>query len=183
MFSIKLTSRFIKTFVIVFLAFGFSLSALAQKGKARALFLSMDQTKIAPGKENGFDFEKLKFMYQFRACGSEVQLGIAYDKKATFTKYWKDGKALSKSDVGAKNWPKPEDIRLNEAKADLFFGSRKLGTIKLEYIPEFYQGCSGRMFNVLKSLGIDPKDKVYKTNINKLRLGNIRLTKATIKKG
>lgn len=171
----------LKTFIIVFLSFGLSVAANAQKGKARALFLSMDQTKITPGNENGYDFEKLKFMYQFRACGKEVQLGIAYDKKVTFTKFWKDGKAMTKAEVGAKNWPKPEDIRLNEAKADLYFGSRKLGTVKLDFIPEFYQGCSGRMFNVLKSLGIDASERVYKSNINKLRLGNIRLVKASIK--
>jgi hypothetical protein len=181
MFSIKITSRFIKTFTVVFFTLGIALSVSAQKGKARAFFLSMDQTKVTPGNENGYDFKKLKFMYQFRACGKEVQLGIAYDKKATFTRYWKDGKSYTKSEVGAKNWPKSEDIRLNEATADLFFGSRKLGTVTLDYIPEFYQGCSGRMFNVLKSLGIDPSERVYKTNIDKLRLGNIRLTKATIK--
>lgn len=160
----------------------FSTAVFGQKSKARAMFLSMDQTKINPGKENGYDFEKLKFMYQFRVCGNEVQLGVAYDKKATFTKYWKDGKAMNKSQVGVKNWPKPEDIRLNEAKADLYFGSRKLGTVKLGDIPEFYQGCKGRMFNVLKLLGMDPKYQGYKRNINKLRLDNIRLTKASVKK-
>jgi hypothetical protein len=168
---------------MILLAFGLSVSAFAQKSQARALFLGMEQTKVTPGKENGYDFEKLKFMYQFRTCNGEVQLGIAYDKKATFTKFWKDGKSYTKSDVGAKNWPKSEDIRLNEAKADLYFGSRKLGTVNLEYIPEFYQGCSGRMFNVLKSLGIDAAEGVYKTNINKLRLHNIRLIKASVKKG
>lgn len=179
----KRTSMLIKAVLMTLLMVGAHTSVQAQKSKARALFLSMDQTKIAPGKENGYDFEKVKFMYQFRTCNNEVKLGIAYDKKATFTRFWKDGKSMTKSQVGAKNWPKSEDIRLNEAKADLYFGSRKLGSVKLEYIPEFYQGCKGRMFEVLKNLGINPSDPVYKTNINKLRLANIRLTKASIKKG
>lgn len=172
-----------KSFIIVFLTLGLSVSMSAQKGKARAFFLSMDQTKLNPGKENGYDFEEFKFMYQFRACGKEVQLGIAYDKKAIFTRYWKDGKAFTRKDIGSKKWPKSEQIRLNEARADVFFGSRKLGTVKLDYIPEAYQGCKGRMFNVLKTLGIDPTEQVYRTNINKLRLGNVRLVKASIKKG
>ena len=182
MFSKIKTSILVKFLFILLLTLGVQISVQAQKSKARALFLSMDQTKLNPGKENGYDFEQVKFMYQFRTCNNEVKLGIAYDKKATFTKYWKDGKAYTKTQVGAKKWPKAEDIRLNDAKADLYFGSRKLGTVNLEYIPEFYQGCKGRMFDVLKSLGINPSDKVYKTNINKLRLVNIRLTKASVKK-
>ena len=172
----------LKSIVFIYV-FALQFSALAQKAKARALFVKMDQAQLNPGNENGYDFEKLKFMYQFRVCENEVQMGIAYDKNAVFTRLWKNGNPYTKSEIGAKNWPKSDEVRLNEAKADLYFGSRKLGTVKLEYIPEFYQGCSGRMFDVLKSLGIDSSDKVYKTNINKLRLGNIRLTKASIKKG
>ncbi len=165
-------------FLIVFLT---AFSVNAQKSKAKAQFISLDRSSIAfKGDKNGYNFEKVKFKYQFVTCKGEVVLGVAYDKDAVFTKYWKDGKSYAKSEIGAK-WPKPQDIRINDVVADLYFGSRKLGVVKIIYIPERYTGCSGTTHNILKSIGINSKDRLYKTNINKLNLRNIKVERASIK--
>jgi hypothetical protein len=153
----------------------------AQKSKARGQYVSLQRALLTPGQENGFDFEKVKFKHQFVTCEGKVQVGVAYDKKATFTQLWKNGKAYKKSEVSSKEWPKAEDIRIDDVTADLYFGSRKLGTVELLYIPEAYQGCSGKMFDVLGMAGINPKESVYKTNINKLFLRNIRVTRSSLK--
>lgn len=169
--------------ILLFAVFAFAgfTSVEAQKSKARAQYISLKRSEVTPGKENGFDFEKVKFKYQFVTCKTEVKLGVAYDKKADFIQYWENGKLYQKSQLTSKKWPKAEDIRIDDVTADLYFGSRKLGTVQILYIPEYYKGCSGKMFEVLKQVGVNPRDGVYKTNIDKLSLRNIRVTRSSVK--
>lgn len=172
----------VKYIVFLFVFLG-AFSGNAQKSKARAQFISLDRSNIGfKGDKNGYDFEKLKFKYQFITCKNEVVLGVAYDKNTVLTKYWKNGKSYTKADVGTSKWPKPEDVRVHDITADLYFGSRKLGKVQITYIPERYTGCSGKTHNILKSLGINSKDGLYKTNIDKLYLTNLKVTKASVKK-
>lgn len=167
------------TFLFLFLLTG--MNSQAQKSKARGQFLSLNRnTVVFKGNKNGFDFKDLKFKYQFLTCDGKVLLGVAYDKKAMFTKYWKDGKSFTKQEKGAKNWPKPEDVRLKDIHADLYFGSRKLGFVRLRSIPEYYQGCTSA-YDAFFQVGINNKESVYKTNINKLSLRNIKIAEAYTK--
>ena len=169
--------------ILLFVVFAFAgfTSVDAQKSKARAQYISLKRSGISPGKENGYDFEKVKFKYQFVTCKGEVKLGVAYDKKANFLQYWDNGKLFQKSQIASKKWPKPEDIRINDITADLYFGTRKLGAVQILYIPEYYKGCSGKMYEVLKQVSLNPRDRVYKTNIDKLSLRNIRVTRSSVK--
>lgn len=166
---------FLFSFVII------STQVFSQQSKARGQYLSLNRSNtMFKGNKDGFDFEKLTFKYQFVNCNGEVMLGVTYDKNASYTRYWKDGVAYERGDLKSKPWPSPKSIRLKDVEAELYFGSTKLGKVNIADIPEVYRGCGGRMYNVLKFLGINPKKSVYKSNINQLRLGEITVTKAGV---
>ena len=115
-------------FLIVFLI-AFSVSA--QKSNARAQLISLDRSNVLfPGDRTGFDFENLKFKYQFVVCkDGKIKLGVAYDKKADFTKYRHNGKEYSKGDIGAALWPDSKDVRIKSVTGNLYYGSRNLGKV------------------------------------------------------
>ena len=168
--------------VVVFLfIFMNGISMEAQKSKARARMISLDRIDFSSAEKTGYDFENVKFKYQFVTCKGHVLLGVTYDKNAVFIRYWKNNKPYYKKDLDF--WPNPKDIRINNMSADLYFGSRKLGRVDIKSMPEKYHGCSGKMYNVLAFVGLNSKDKVYKTNINKLSLRNLRVEKASTKTG
>lgn len=176
----KIMAKVISLFFL-FVLLGTS-SVSAQKSKARAQFISLKRGNVSfKGDKNGFDFEKVKFKYQFITCKNTLMLGIAYDKNAVFTKYWKNGKSYNKIDVKAKQWAKPEDIRINDVRADLFFGRTKLGTVKLTDIPERYSGCSGKVYEIMRMVGFKGSSRSYISNIDKLSIRNIRVLKASVK--
>ena len=176
----KIISKIV-SFFFLFVLMG-TLSAYAQKSKARAQFISLKRGNVSfKGDKNGFDFEKVKFKYQFITCKNTLMLGIAYDKNAVFTKYWKNGKSYNKVDVKTKQWAKPEDIRIHEVRADLFFGRTKLGSVKLSDIPERYSGCSGKVYEIMKMVGFKGSSRAYISNINRLSIRNIRVLKASAK--
>ncbi|MEQ6123516.1 hypothetical protein AAON49_04890 [Pseudotenacibaculum sp. MALMAid0570] len=155
------------------------LSVEAQKSNAYAQMLSLDRSNILfSGEKNGFDFEDVKFKFQFVNCKGEVKLGVTYDKKASFTKFRYKGKSYNKSQVGSALWPKSQEIEINDVSADLYFGSRKLGKVFIKFIPKRYTGCSGTMYDVLKDVGLRANDKVYKSNIKRLMLRNIKVLRA-----
>lgn len=154
----------------------------AQKSKARAQFISLNRGNVSfKGDKNGFDFEKVKFKYQFITCRNKLMLGVTYDKDAVFTQYWKNGRPYKREDVKTTLWAKPDDIRINNVSADLFFGTTKLGRVKLTDIAERYSGCSGRIYEVLKLVGLNDSSAVFMANINKLNLRNLRVLRASIK--
>lgn len=166
------------TFLIVLFV---ALSVNAQKSNAYAQMISLERGNVLfPGDKDGFDFKDVKFKYQFVNCKGQVKLGVAYDKKATFTKYKYKGKSYAKSQVGASLWPKPEEIEINDVSADLYFGSRKLGKVFIKFIPKRYSGCSGKMYDVLRDVGLRANDKVYKSNIKRLVLRNIKVLRASV---
>lgn len=153
----------------------------AQKSKARGQYISLTRSNVMfKGDKDGFDFDKLLLKYQFVNCDGKVMLGVTYDKKAHFTRYWKDGVAYSKQTIKNVKWPKPEQIILDKITANMYFGGRKLGRVKIFGIPEFYQGCAGRMYDALYEVGIDPKQGVYKSNINKLFLADVKVVEASV---
>ncbi len=153
----------------------------AQKSNAYGQMISLERGNVLfPGEKDGFDFKDVKFKYQFVSCKGQVKLGVAYDKKATFTQYKYKGKAYGKSQVGTSLWPKPGEIEIHDVSADLYFGSRKLGKVSIRFIPKRYSGCSGKMYDVLRDVGLRANDKVYKSNIKKLILRNIKVLKAGV---
>tara|TARA_R110002073_G_scaffold336506_1_gene534377 strand:- start:21729 stop:22277 length:549 start_codon:yes stop_codon:yes gene_type:complete len=173
---------FSKTLSIVFLfVLLVALPIKAQKSKARAQFISLKRNNASfKGDKNGFDFEKVKFKYQFITCNNTLMLGVVYDKDAVFTQYWKNGKPYKRNDVKVAQWAKPEDIRINDVSADLFFGNTKLGKVKLTAIPERYSGCSGKVYEVLKLVGLNDSGSVFMANIDKLNLANLKVLKASV---
>lgn len=174
---------FSKTLSIIFLfVLLVALPIKAQKSKARAQFISLKRNNASfKGDKNGFDFEKVKFKYQFITCRNTLMLGVVYDKNAVFTQYWENGKPYKKGTVKTTEWANPEDIRINDISADLFFGNTKLGRIKLTDIAERYLGCSGKVYEVLKLVGLNDSGTVFMANIDKLNLGNLKVLKASVK--
>ena len=165
----------------LFALFG-TLTMNAQKSKARAQFVSLKRGNTSfKGDKNGYDFEKVKVKYQFITCKNVLMLGVVYDKDAVFTKYWKNGKPYQKGDAKVPSWAKPEDIRINDVSADLYFGNTKLGKVTLTDMPERYSGCSGKVYEVLKLAGLNGSGSAFMSNINKLYLRNIRVLKASVK--
>ncbi len=172
--SIKITILF-----IFFL--GFIHQTYAQKSRVRSQMLSIDRSNVIfKGSKNGFDFENLKIKYQFVTCKGQVKLGVAYDKNAKFTRYWKDGVAYKKNTLKEVDWPKPDQINLDHLQAELYFGRTKLGVVQLRFIPRYYGACKGKLYEVLKYVGSNGYDRVFKSDINKLYLKNIRVTEASI---
>ena len=172
--------RSLKIVSLLFLIFlGFN--SYAQKSKARGVKLSVDRSNVLfKGNKNGFDFTDLIVKYQFVVCKGQISLGIAYDKKVNFTRYWKNGTAFQKGQLKSVKWPLPKQINLDHLEGDLYFGSRKLGKVQLKNIPRFYGGCKRKMFDVMKAVGVNGKDGFYKSNINKLSLQNVKVAEASI---
>lgn len=165
-------------FIILFVA---AVNIHAQKSRAKSKMLSLNRnTVIFKGDKNGFDFKDLKLKYQFVVCKGQVVLGVAYDKQATFTQYWKDGTSYTKQTLQNVPWPKSDQINLDHLQADLYFGSRKLGSVEIRHIPRYYKGCKGKMYEVLKYVGVNGYESFYKTNIDKLLLRSIRVMEASL---
>lgn len=168
-------------FVLLFVSLSLSLNMAAQKSNARGVKVSVDRSNILfKGNKNGFDFKDVLVKYQFVVCNGEINLGIAYDKKATFTRYWKNGTAFEKGELKGLKWPSPKQINLDNLEGDLYFGSRKLGKVHLKNIPRFYGGCKRKMYDVMKEVGVNGKDGFYKSNLNKLRFRNVKVSEASI---
>ncbi|MFY0630419.1 MAG: hypothetical protein JXR05_08560 [Flavobacteriaceae bacterium] len=166
--------------IFVFTLFG-ALQMKAQKSKARAQYISLKRGYASfKGEKNGFDFEKVKLKYQFITCKNTLMLGVTYDKDAVFTNYWKNGKSFKKGDLKASLWAKPQDIRINDVSADLYFGRTKLGRVKLTDIAERYSGCAGKVYEILKLAGLNGSGTAFMSNINKLSLRDIRVLKASV---
>lgn len=124
---------------------------------------------------SGFDFDGVQMRYQFVNCGGDVQMGINYDKRANYICYYHNRKSYYRTSIGDDLWPKPNDFELQEIKADLYYGNQKLGTVNLNYIVGNFAGCFGETFDVLRQVGKNPSDKLYKDNIHKLSLRNIKV--------
>lgn len=167
--------------VCLFLFLG-TIQMHAQKSKPKGQYVSLKRGNTTfKGKKDGFDFEKVKFKYQFITCNNTLMVGVIYDRDAVFTKYWKNGKSYSKGDLQASKWAKPEDIRINEVSAELYFGSTKLGNVILSEIPKRYSGCSGKVYEILKLAGLNGSGSAFMSNINKLYLRNIKVLEASVK--
>ena len=150
--------------------------SMAQRSEVYSLNLS----RIRSGfnyetKTSGFDFDRVQMRYQFVNCGGDVQMGINYDQKANYLSYWHNGKSYYKQSVGNDLWPESDKFELQEIKADLYYGNRKLGTVNLNYIVGNFAGCFGETWNVLKDVGENPSAKKFKDNINKLSLRNVKV--------
>lgn len=167
----------IKTLLFfVFILLGSTFRSEAQRSETHSLNLSRSRSGLNfETKTSGFDFYGVQFRYQFVNCGGDVQMGINYDKRANYTYYYHEGKWFGETSVGRDLWPKSTDFELQEITADLYYGNSNLGQVHLNYIVGNFAGCFGETFDVLKQVGKNPSDKLYKDNIQKLSLRNVKI--------
>jgi len=160
-------------FLVSFIGYG-------QKGEIQKLNVGIgnrDHNQFE-GDKNGFEFSGVELRYQFVNCGGDVQMGLQYSKNANFTSFYADGQRYYKStvdEVAPGQWPAPSDIRIEELKADLYFGTVFLGKVHLNYIIGNSLGCFGETFDVLQQVGKDAESENFKKEIQSLRLTNIQI--------
>lgn len=89
------------------------------------------------------------------------------------------GKVYYKSDA-EDIWPESKDIEIGDIKATLYFQNLPLGDVKLNNIVGNFAGCFGETFLVLNDVGKNPSDKLYRDNLDKFELRNIKIIRGDV---
>ncbi|MCR9152612.1 MAG: hypothetical protein NXI09_00765 [Bacteroidetes bacterium] len=162
--------------LLLLLPFLFHFTASAQSGPSRRSSVSFTPS------DAGYQVSNIALVYGFRNCYGNVVMAMNYNKEGTsIGSYLFEGKWYSANELNG-NHNANFRIDLNDLEADLYLGSSRLGSVRIDNLVGFTStGCFGETYDLLSQVGQNSEDARWKESIKELSLRNIRVVSADSK--